>query len=396
MSKASANRTTVYGVKEVTWGVTPATPALKELRITGEQLDASQSFEKSKELRSDRMVSDTVQVDASPAGSLNIELSGLTYDDFLEGVMMSSWAAQLNIVGVAGDISTVAAGTDNITSTTGGKFANIVVGQWIRLSGFTAPALNDFFKVTAKADNQTLTVVPAPSAAETPALALAHIDGSYIRNGVTEQSWTLVKLFNDATTPTRQIFTGMRVGGMSADMSAGAILTGSFNFMGKSSSWSETAFSGETYVDASTTEIMNGVTDVFDILQDGTELAVGTIMQLGLEIDNQHREQKAIGVLGNAGVAAGQLMVNVTAQQYFESKAQADLFDAATSFSFSFRLTGRDGYTYIFTLPKCKYESFVANASGLDSDVMADTQFTALRDAVTDCMLQIDRFTPVA
>lgn len=395
MSKASANRASLYAVKEVTWGVTPSNPALKELRYTGEQIDASQSFEKSQEIRSDRMVSDTVQVDASPAGSINVEISGASYDDFLEGVMMSAWSAQLNIAGVAGDITATAAASSNLTSTTSGKFTNVVVGQWIRLSGFTATANNTFYKVTAKPNNQTLTVVPQPASTETPAGTAAKVDGSYIRNGVTEQSWTLTKIFNDATVATRHNFTGMRVGGMSMDLSTGAILTGSFNFMGKGSSWSESAFAGESQVAASTTEVMNSVTDVFDIQQNGTAFAAGSIMQLGLEIDNQHREQKGIGVLGNAGVAAGQLMVNATAQQYFESKAQADLFSAATSFSFSFRVTGRDGYTYIFTMPKCKYESFVANASGLDSDVMADTQFTALRDATTNCMLQIDRFAPV-
>lgn len=394
MSKASANRTAVYSVKEVTWGTTPVSPALQEVRFTGEQLDASQTFEKSKEIRADRMVSDTVQVDASPAGSINIEMSGLTYDDLIEGAMMSAWSDQLAIVGSAADISTVAAPTNNLTSSTAGKFDDIVLGQWIKLSGFTN-AVNGFYKVTAKTSGVLLTVSPAPTAAETPLLALAHIDGSYIRNGVTEQSWTMVKVLNDATVATRQIFRGMRVGGLSLDMSTGAILTGAINLMGKSSEWSEAAFAGETIVPATSTEVMNSVTDVQDIQQNGATMGTtGSMMQLGLEIDNQHREQKGIGVLGNAGVAAGQLMVNVTAQQYFETKAQADLFDAATSFSFNLRITGQDGYTYIFTMPKCKYESFVVNASGLDTDVMADTQFTALRDAATNCMLQIDRFAP--
>lgn len=394
MSKASANRTTVYSVKEVTWGTTPATPALQEVRFTGEQLDASQTFEKSKEIRSDRMVSDTVQVDESPAGSINIEMSGLTYDDLIEGAMMSAWSAQLAIVGVAADISTVAAPTDNLTSATAGKFNDIVVGQWIKLSGFTN-AVNGYYKVTAKTSGVLLTVSPAPTAAETPLLALANIDGSYIRNGVTEQSWTLVKVLNDATVATRQIFRGMRVGGLSLDFSTGAILTGSVNFMGKSSEWTESTFAGETVVPATSTEVMNSVTDVQDIQQNGAALSsTGSLLQLGLEIDNQHREQKAIGVLGNAGVAAGQLVVNATAQQYFETKAQADLFTSATSFSFNFRVTGQDGYTYIFTLPKCKYESFVVNAGALDTDIMADAAFTALRDATTNCMLQIDRFAP--
>ena len=394
MSKASANRTTLYAVKESTWGTTPATPALQELRFTGEQLDSSQSFEKSKEIRSDRMVTDTIQVDASPGGSFNFELSGLSYDGFLEGVMMNTWSADLAIVGAAGDISTVASAADNLTSTTSGKFTNVVVGQWLKLAGFTGTN-NGFFRVTGKTDDETLTVAPQPTA-ETPAGTAATVSGSLIRNGVTEQSWSLVKQFNDAdVATTRQVFTGMRISGMSLDLSTGSILTGSFNWMGKGATWTEATIAGETFVDASTTEVMNSVNDVLDIFQNGAVLgATGTISQLGLEIDNQHREQKAIGVLGNAGIAAGQFMVNASGQQYFQSKAQADLFSNATSFHFSFRVTSTDGYTYIFTMPKCKYESFVVNAGGLDTDVMADTQFTALRDAVTACMLQVDKFAP--
>lgn len=393
MSKASTNRTALYSVKEVTWGTTPGTPAWKERRMTGESIDSSLSFEKSKEIRADRMVADTILVDKSPAGSFNIEFSGLSYDDFLEGLMMSAWSAELSIVGVAADISTTTDPTSNLTSTTGGKFTNVVEGQWIKLSGFSA-SNNIWYRVVDKVSATALTLSPVPAIAETPALALANIDGCYIRNGLTEQSWSLLKLFNDATTATRQLLTGMRITGASLDMSTGSILTGTFNVTGKDSTWTEATIGGETFVAASTTEVMNAVTNVEDVFQNGAAIGDGTIMQLGLEIDNQHREQKAIGVLGNAGVVASQLMVNGKMQQYFESKAQADLFEAATSFRFSFRLTSNDGYTYIFTLPKCKYESFSAPAGALDADVMADTSFTALRDPDTNCMIQIDKFAP--
>lgn len=394
-TKASSNRFTLYYIKEATWGVTPASPALKELRLTGEQLDASKSFERSKEIRSDRMVADTILVDSSPGGSFNFEFSGATYDPFIESVMMSAWSADLAIVGVAGDISTAAAPTANVTSTTGGKFSNVVKGQWIKLAGFADALNNGFFQVTDKISNTSLTVYPQPHSAETPALAAATIKGSYIRNGTTEQSYTLVKLFADTDVPTWHIFRGQRASSMSLDLSTGAIITGSMSFMGSTSEWTETAISGSTFLPATTTSVTNSVSDVEDIFQDGATLGSnGSIMSLGLEIDNQHREQKAVGVLGNGGIAAGQFSVTGSAQQYFESMAQANKFDNATAFSFSFRIISSDGYTYIFTCPRNKYESFVANATGLDTDVAADTKFAALRDAATNCMLQIDRFVP--
>ncbi len=395
MSFATANRAALYSVKETVWGTTPATPTLKEVRYTGEGLDESLSFEKSKEIRADRMVSDTILVDSSPAGSFNFELSATTFDDYLESALMSTWGAQLAIVGVAGDISTVAAASDNLSSSLAGKFTNIVVGQWIRLSGFTTNSgeNNGYYRVTGITSNQLITVVPQPPSAETPAGAAAEVDGSVLRNGVTETSWTFVKVLNDATAVTRHIFRGLRIKGFSLEMSTGAILTGAFNVVGKSGEWSTGTFAGETLSPATTTEVMNSVTNIQNVIQDGAALgAPGSIMTLSMELDNQHREQKGIGVLGNVGVVAGQLMVNCTAQQYFESKAQADKFKAATAFSFSFRMQDAAGNGYIITLPRCKYESFVTNATGLDTDVMADTQFTAIRDATTNCMVQIDRF----
>lgn len=395
MSFATANRAGLYSVKEVTWGTTPATPALASIRYTGENIDESLSFEKSKEIRADRMLADTILVDSEPAGSFNFEMSATSFDAYFEGAMMSTWSAALAIVGVAGDISTVAAASDNVSSTLAGKFTNIVLGQWIRLSGFVTNSgeNNGFYRVTGITSNQLITVVPQPPSAETPAGAAAHIDGQYVRNGITEHSWTFVKILADATVSTRHVFRGMRIKGFSLEMSTGSILTGAFNLMGKSGELTTAAFAGETYPAGTTTDVMNAVTNVQNIVQDDASPgAPGSVMSLNFELDNQHRAQKGIGILGNVGVVGSQLMVNCTAQQYFESKTQADKFKATTAFSFAFRLEDVAGNAYIVTLPRCKYESFIFNSTGLDTDVMADTQFTALRDATTNCMVQIDKF----
>lgn len=396
MSFASANRTAIKRIKEVTFGTTPATPALIETRFTGESMDSTISTEKSAEIRDDRMLSDLSIVDSSPGGGLNIEFSYGSYDDLIEALMLSAWSTPLAIDGVAGDISTVVAATDNLTSTTGGKFTNVIVGQWIKLAGFTS-AVNGFFQVTGKTDNQTLTVSPQPGAAETPAGTAAQVRGTYIKNGTTEQSFSFIKLLQDATVATtRQIFRGMRVGSMNLEMNTAALMTGSLAMMAKSAEWTEAAFAGETLVAAPTTSVLNCVSNVQNVLVDGAALGTtGSLSTLSLEVNNNHREQKGIGVLGNVGLAAGRLAVNISASQYFESKALADKFEAAIAFSFAFRLQDTAGNAYIFTMPRCKYETFVVNATGLDTDVMADTTFTATRDPVTNCMLQIDRF-PVA
>lgn len=399
MSFATANRTTLYRVKEVTWGTTPATPALIQSRYTGESLDDVIKTLISKEIRSDRAVSDLTVVDDSPGGDFNFELSATSFNDLLGSMLLSTFSADLGIVGIAGDISTTIAASPaaNLTSTLAGKFTGIVVGQWLRLKGFTNPGNNGYFQVTTVISNQSLSVTPTPAAVETPAGTAATISGSMARNGITEQSYTLVKVFTDATAQTNHIYTGMRVSMCNLDMKMGALLGGKFSFKGKAASYSTAnpVFAGSTFPAPPTTSIMNCVTNVLNIFQNGVSLgSVGAVMSASINIDNQHREQKGIGVLGNVGVVSGQLKVKVTASQYFESSAQAALFKAITAFSFSVQFTDNANNTIIITLPRCKYDSFKENASQLDSDVMAQTTFQATLDPVTACMLQVDILLP--
>lgn len=391
MGFATSNRTDLKFVKEVTWGQTPATPTLQQMRYTGESLDDAITTEKSKEIRSDRMVADLTVTDAQVSGDINFEMSYGTYDALFESAFMSTWSAALAIAGIAADISTTAGG---LSSSLVSKFTAITVGQVIRLSGFTNPLNNGYFRVTAKASNQLLTLSPAPGSIETPTGTLANISGGgSIKNGLTEQSYTLVEVFNDANVVTYRRFLGMRVKAWSLDMKTAALLTGKFSFMGQSASYSTSAIAGETTTAATTTDVMNCVTSIGVIMQNNAQMGtIGSMMSLTLDFDNQHRGQKGLAFLGNVGVVASQLSAKGTASLYFETKAQADLFKASTRFSFSISLKDAAGNGYTFTFPSCKYDTFKVNSNQLDSDVMAQCTFQALLDPITNCMVQMDRF----
>src|SRR5690606_39236439 len=126
-------------------------------RFTGESLNNSLTTEQSQEIRPDRTLADLSVVDASAGGSIDIEFSYGSFDDLIEAALMSTWTT-VNIASVAGDISVVAAADDNLVSSTPGKFANVVVGQSIAISGFSDPGNNGLFKLVAKDDDQTLTI----------------------------------------------------------------------------------------------------------------------------------------------------------------------------------------------------------------------------------------------
>lgn len=79
-------------VAESTYGTTPASPGFTNVRFTGESLQPNIQNTQSNEIRADRNASDQVQVGGNGSGGVDTEMSyGGFMDDWLEGLMMSSW-----------------------------------------------------------------------------------------------------------------------------------------------------------------------------------------------------------------------------------------------------------------------------------------------------------------
>lgn len=95
MPFAAANDAALRYVAETVFGTTPATPALKEIRYTGEGLNYNISNVVSNEIRDDRMKSDLVQVSADASGDVNLEWSYGTFDDFLEACLAGTWTTNV-------------------------------------------------------------------------------------------------------------------------------------------------------------------------------------------------------------------------------------------------------------------------------------------------------------
>jgi hypothetical protein len=121
-------------------------------RITGESLAYNPEYTDSEELRDDRMMNDPILVMNSSGGGVNFELSypedESPLSEFMMSAFMSTWAntPQRFNDGVADSVVTDVAATGVITVTTGAAFA---AGHLIRNSGFSTPANNGTFRVTA-------------------------------------------------------------------------------------------------------------------------------------------------------------------------------------------------------------------------------------------------------
>lgn len=104
---ATSDKIKLRYIAEVTKGMTPTTPAFKELRLTGETINNTISTIVSKELRADRSQADLMNAQADVAGDLNVEMSYGSYDDFLEAALGGTWTV------VTGDTYALKDGANN-------------------------------------------------------------------------------------------------------------------------------------------------------------------------------------------------------------------------------------------------------------------------------------------
>jgi len=388
MTLASSNRASLRYIAESTFGTTPATPAFNELRYNGESLNYNINNVVSDEIRADRMTTDLIQVQADSSGDINFELSYSAFDDFIAASLGSAWSSDLAVA--ESDIDAAAA--DNSFNTAAGDFVadGIVVGKWIKVSGFTDPANNGFFRVVSVIS--TKIVVAGGTLVTEPAGDAITMVGAHVRNGVTELSFSIQKVLEDVSPNQYFLFRGMRVGQMQLAFETAAILTGTFSFMGLSTKADTTGEAGQTLVNAPTNEVMNATGNVQNIWIDDT-ITTGTYFNnLNLNVNGNLRPQDALGSLPHIGIALARMEVTADAELYFQDDTEYQKYLNASFFSLAFRVQDNSGNAYIFTLPRCKYETGEVVAGGLDQDVFLSTTIRALRDPTTDSMVQIDRF----
>lgn len=384
-----SNRARLSYIGEVTWGVTPGSPDMQEMRITSESLIKNIQNITSNELRSDRQVTDLIQVGKDAGGDINFELSYGSFDDFLQSALFSAaWSTAVNIS--ATDIAAAVTGSKLTSTSTNFITAGIVAGMWIKVAGFTGNTANNrFYRVTSVTSANEIVVSPAPAAADASGETVT-IKGAYIRNGTTQKSFTIEKGFLDAAEYFR--YTGMVVNNLSLNVEAQQIVTGSVGFIGKDGTLQGTSLDASPTA-ANSNEIMNAIGNVGSIRENGVEVASPNyIRSISLELANNLRQQYAVGSDSLIGVGTGKCDVTGTINTYFGNSDVLDKFYDGTRTSIDFRLTDAAGNTYIFDIPEIEFESGNATAQGQDQDVFAEMGFRAMRDPTYGFTIQVCRF----
>lgn len=399
MSLATSNRAQLRFIKESVFGTTPGSGNPNNLRMTGESLAFAINTDTSKEIRSDRQVTDLIQTGASASGDINLELSYAEYDPLIEALMQGTYTVfGTNGVGaVIPTSATFAAGTLTAGAATSGSsiFTNLVKGQWVKISGSTNPLQNIWAQVSLTVD-PTATVLTFQGTPFTGATgaggAAVTVSASRIANGTTLNSYTIERAVMDSTVPQYFAYRGMCASKLALKFAAGSVVGGAFSFMGKDAVRQDTTSTlPGTPVASKTYDVMNAVSGVGNIMEGGTVLTGTYIKSVDLSIDNSLRAQTAIGTLGAVGVGTGTLQVSGTMEVYLADGTMWDKFRNNTASSISLRATDGAGNGYVFTLPKIKYGDAKVNAGAIDQDLMLSMPFTGIMDPTTGKTIIIDR-----
>lgn len=318
-------------------------------------------------------------------------------DDLAAAIQADYAAGLVNVKAVSDATDTV---TINNLNSTGGALAEDEAGTVIATTDFSGgdATTRGFFTITALTDDVITVAEEVGTVASSDSVT---IKGSMLRNpgdieDITPQSFSVEENYTDIG----QIFVrnGLRVGGFNEEVSSGAIVTGSFTFLGRESQRkTETVLGAAPYdtLEATTTEVINATTNVGSIYKGGVELATA-VQSISLTGEANLRAQNAVGSKYARGIGTGRFNLTGSVTAYFEDGVMYDHFIDHDTVALAFDYVDLDKNTYWTTLPAVKFTSDDITPQGIDQDVLEPLEFTAFRDPTTRCMFQRDRFSSTA
>lgn len=399
-------------VQEATVNTIPGSGG-KMLRMTSPTLKAAVSTIKSEEIRADRLSTGSTRVDLSIDGGFNFELSGKEYDPFLAGLLGQTDFTHYGTLGLGTTFSMATTGstiTAAVAPTTTSAFTTLTAGQWFKVvppAGASAAIklyfADAWFKVHASTAPTSTVITLDPSTPITGVGLMSSTAGyaistSTMVNGSASATTGAVSTCFDLEYGMTDIaqymtFTGMQVNSMDLNLEVGSIVKGSFGFFGRGHT-----IQGSSLITGAAAsqalDVMNSVADVGAIYEAGSSVFSGSssfIKSIKLNVNNNARGQKAVGVFGNSGVALGELAISGTLEVYMQDATHYNKWLQGTNTSLAIGMADSLGNGYLFEMDKVTFRDGGVNASGRNSDVMLSLPFDAFYNAATNRGLRITR-----
>lgn len=251
------------------------------------------------------------------------------------------------------------------------------------------------FKITGVA-NDLLSVTPSPgvvAAGQAVVIKGSHLRNSGNVNAIAQRSWSIETAYTDISQFMEQ--DGMVVGTVALEIASGSILTGTFGFEGRATSLRQSSLLGSLpFVQqvAQAGEVSNATTDVGNIEKDGN-LLPACIQSLSISGEAGLRMQNCVGSKFPRGIGTGRFNLSGSATIYFENQTLFNDFISHSTLSLGWSVSDAENVSYYFRIPAAKFSADEISPGGIDQDVFENIEWTAFRDATTNTMFMMDRFS---
>jgi hypothetical protein len=385
--------------------------------MTGESLNANLSSTISEIITPERSYAGSKLTQGEVGGDINFELmAGPFVNNMLISVLQANQALDVGADEVAGTsgvaISAVGTLVDDdrtvnltgVSAVEGASYSVVIDGENFTHVATTGQTLSQIatalallidndatYVATAGTNTITISAGAGLSLIEfTSWVVAAWAPGEALTNGSTTKCLAIMKrVMITSSTYDWYIFRGCQISSLSLDMKPNALITGTISVMGvrPDDPVEATALPTHwTFTRHPNLPLMSGV-DSLESLEVQTSAGVdsgATLQDFSLKIDNQLRQQQAVG-LGHpfsAGVASGRFMASANGTAYYANpRIYNDFLDDA-SLKIVMELRDDDGNGYDILMDYVKVTSgSLPEAGGPDQDLTVSTEFRAFESA---------------
>jgi hypothetical protein len=381
---ADSSRHNLYYVPEVTYGTTPATPALTKIRHTGCNLGLSKNTVVSDEIRSDRQIADFRHGTKQTGGDVNTELSFDSHADLIEAVMCGTWSTPASPV-TAATIS--AASADNSINDSGAGLPVVAAGDVIRIAGFTGSTGNNGIATVVSRTASKIVISGITLVNDAAGESVTVTPAKMLKAGTTRRSFSVLRDFSDITTGRYHLFDGQEVNKLALKVAPNAIVIADFGFVGQSLAIGDSAPASATFPAPTTTSPMDSFTGAVRV----GGVAIAIITEISLTLENGIQPRFVVGSAETIRPSIGRSNLTGQLGLYFEDSALVNNFINEDVVVPEFVLTdGAAGNSYVFNLPRIKFTGGQPDVKG-QGPVMLTMPFQAIYDPTVASQLRIAR-----
>ncbi len=211
-----------------------------------------------------------------------------------------------------------------------------------------------------------------------------------LQNGSSKQCLTFLKRVGVAGDAYDwYVFRGVEISSLSLEIAPNALVTGTVNIMGirpddPIEAKTEAEMTNWTGFDtniAPSLPLMSGVDSLKNFaITMGSNITDVTMQSVSINIDNQMRQQQAVGInsIYAAGIASGRFMVTLSGSAYYADPKVYNAFVDDSTLSITGVLLDSSNDGFEFEAAYCKVTGgSIPTADGPDQDLMIQTEFRA-------------------